>query len=319
MIVKCEKCQSEFNFNENLLKKDGSMVRCSVCKNTFKVFPQSKEPSIEPGDDEFSNSAMEETVALDLPPELEDLEMDTVKEGKEYSFDKAFEEAMEEVSKDEDIVSSDDELEERLSESGDEEDEEDMEPEDKPEKKGKSKILLIVLSCIFFLVVVFLVIFFLFPSVIPDSIYSRHQETKQETKSTASEPGSVQLNFMGVKPAFSKSEKAGDLFLIKGVVINNDSKSRSHILLKGGILDKEGKLVREEIGYAGNNFSDDQLKQLSREEIKAAMQNRSGMNNSNVEVKPGATLNFMIIFMDLPEKGRMADLTVEAVSSTAGK
>jgi predicted Zn finger-like uncharacterized protein len=320
MIVKCEKCQSEFSLDESLLKKDGSKVRCSICKHIFRVFPLAKESFIESEEDEFSNTAMEETVALDLPPELEDLEMDAVKEEKEYSFDKAFEEAMEEVSKDEELIPSDDEIEEK-TESVDEEEEEEDSEVDTGKKRGKSKTLLIVLSCILFLILALLAIFFLFPSVIPDSIYTtKHQETKQETKPVASSDASTaQLNFMGVKPAFSKSEKAGDLFLIKGTVINNDSKSRSYILLKGGILDKEGKLVREETGYAGNNFSDDQLKQLSREEIKAAMQNRSGIDNSNVEVKPGATLNFMIIFMDLPEKGRMADLTVEAVSSTAGK
>lgn len=315
MIVKCEKCQSEFNLNESLLKKDGSMVRCSVCKNIFRVFPQVQEASKESEEDDFSITAMEETVALDLPPELENLEPDAIEEDKEYSFDKAFEDAMEEVIEEEEITASDDELIEEQKEDESESMEEDEEEEPVTKKKGRSKTLLIVLSSIFFLIIAFLVIFFFFPGIIPDSIYSR----PTETKSSVPDAGTAQLNFKGVAGAFLKSEKAGDLYIIKGTVINNDSKSRSYILLKGGILDKEGKPIKEATAFAGNNFTEDQLKEISKEEINAAMQNRSGMDNSDIDVKPGASIPFTIIFTDLPERSNMVDLTVEAVSSTVGK
>jgi hypothetical protein len=175
--------------------------------------------------------------------------------------------------------------------------------------------LLIVLSSILFLIVAFLIIFFFFPGVIPDSIYSRPTETKLSVP----DAGTAQLNFKGVVGSFLKSDKAGDLFIIKGTVINNDSKSRSYILLKGGVLDKEGKPIKEATAFAGNNFTEDQVKEISKEEISAAMQNRSGMDNSGIDVKPGASIPFTIIFTDLPEKGKMVDLTVEAVSSTVGK
>jgi predicted Zn finger-like uncharacterized protein len=316
MIVKCEKCQSEFNLDESLLKKDGSKVKCSVCKNTFKVFPQIKESFKEPEEDEFSNTAMEETVALDLPPELEEMEQDSFEEEKESSFDKAFEEAMEEVSKDEDIVPSDDETEEEASESVDEEEEE--ESRDTTEKKGKSKTLLIILSCVLFLVIAFVVIFFLFPSVIPDSIYSKHPEPVK-TVAADTDISLIYIKSGSVVYSFAKSEKAGELFVIRGTVVNNDSKNRSYILLKGGILDKQDKPLREVTAYAGNNFTDDQLKQLSKEDIKAAMQNRSGMDNSNVEIKPGASLPFTVIITDLPERSKMGNLSVEPVSWSTGK
>jgi predicted Zn finger-like uncharacterized protein len=302
MVVKCEKCQSEFNLNESLIKKDGSMVRCSVCKNIFRVFSQEQEFSIESEEDDFSITAMEETVALDLPPELENLESDIIEKDKEYTFDKAFEDAMEEVI-------------EEQKEGESESMEEDEKEEPKIKKEGKSKTLLIVLSSILFLIIAFLVIFFFFPGIIPDSIYSKQTETKSSVPDT----GTAQLNFKGVTGSFLNSDKAGDLFIIKGTVINNDSKNRSYILLKGGILDKEGKPLKEATAFAGNNFTEDKLKEISKDEINAAMQNRSGMDNSGIEVKPGASIPFVIIFTDLPEKSKMADLTVEAVSSTVGK
>jgi predicted Zn finger-like uncharacterized protein len=315
MIVKCEKCRSKFNLDESLVKRDGSMARCSVCKNIFKILPPERVSSMEPQEDDFSITAMEETVALDLPPELENLESDYIEKDKEYSFDKAFEDAMEEVAEEEESFASDDELIEEKRDDKSESMEEDEEERPAVNKKGKSKTLLIILSGILFVIIAFLVIFFFFPGIIPDSIYSR----PAETKSSVSDTGIAQLNFKGVAGSFLKSEKAGDIFIIKGTVINNDSKSRSYILLKGGILDMEGKPLKEATAFAGNNFTEDQLKEISKEEINAAMQNRSGMDNSNIDVKPGASIPFVIIFIDLPEKSKMVDFTVEAVSSTVGK
>lgn len=39
MIVKCEKCQASFNLDSSLIKENGSAVRCSNCKNIFKLYP----------------------------------------------------------------------------------------------------------------------------------------------------------------------------------------------------------------------------------------------------------------------------------------
>jgi pilus assembly protein FimV len=321
MIIKCEKCESEFNLDDGLLNKNGSTVRCSVCKNLFKVFPPEQDIFAETEDDEFSITAMEETVALDLPPDLDGIEPDAAEQNKEYSFDKAFEDAMEEVIEDDEIITSEDERhEERKEETSELQFEEDDEPGiirngTKTEGKGKSKRLLISLSVLLFLIVTFLIIFFFFPGILPDSLYSSSTSSKE----SVSDAGINQLNFKGVASSFSESGKAGQLFIIKGTVINNDQKSRSFILLKGDILDSNGKPLKEETAYAGNTLTEDQLKQISKEDIKAAMNNRSGVENSNVDVKPGASLPFMIIFSDLPDKTKMVDLTVEAVSSATGK
>ncbi|MBF0211716.1 MAG: zinc-ribbon domain-containing protein, partial [Desulfamplus sp.] len=39
MIITCEKCSTKFNLDESLLKKEGSKVRCSMCKHIFKTYP----------------------------------------------------------------------------------------------------------------------------------------------------------------------------------------------------------------------------------------------------------------------------------------
>ncbi len=83
MIIECEQCRSKFNFDESLLKRDGSRVRCSVCKTIFTAYPP--EPQSVPG-----RMELEETVALDSPPILAERESAAPEEAQEADFDKAF-------------------------------------------------------------------------------------------------------------------------------------------------------------------------------------------------------------------------------------
>ena len=39
MIIECENCLIKFNLNENLLRPNGSKVRCTKCGNIFLAFP----------------------------------------------------------------------------------------------------------------------------------------------------------------------------------------------------------------------------------------------------------------------------------------
>lgn len=41
MVVQCESCQTEFNLDDSLLRKDGTKVRCSRCRHVFKAYPPS--------------------------------------------------------------------------------------------------------------------------------------------------------------------------------------------------------------------------------------------------------------------------------------
>ena len=47
MIVTCQKCSSRFALDETVLKKEGSKVQCSKCKDIFTVFPPSEKASAE--------------------------------------------------------------------------------------------------------------------------------------------------------------------------------------------------------------------------------------------------------------------------------
>ena len=69
--------------------------------------------------------------------------------------------------------------------------------------------------------------------------------------------------------------------------------------------------------YAGNIYSDRQLKGMTMEEIDKGLKNQEGINNANINVKPGGQVPFMIIFDNLPDN--LGDFEVEPVSSSSGE
>lgn len=130
------------------------------------------------------------------------------------------------------------------------------------------------------------------------------------------DPGVRLLEFSGVTGSFVDTEKSGRLFVIRGVVGSKYPKPRSHILIKGNILDNKGQVVKSKQSYAGNTFIEEEIKTLPLEEIKKAMNNRDGMARKNFNLPSGATIPFMIVFDNLPDN--LSEFTVEAVSSSPG-
>jgi len=109
------------------------------------------------------------------------------------------------------------------------------------------------------------------------------------------------------------------LFIITGKVKNEFSEPRSFIKVKGNIFALSGKknqfkLARSEVVHCGNVLSDIALSKLAMESIQQNLANPSGKNRSNVNVKPGKLVKFMLVFSDLPEN--MEEYTIEIAGSS---
>ncbi|MFC1494709.1 DUF3426 domain-containing protein [Thermodesulfobacteriota bacterium] len=276
MIVECEKCSSTFNLDDTLIQETGSKVRCSVCKHTFMVLPPNKDDEIDLG--------MEETAPLDSPPVLDE-EEDSKPEADDI-FDKAFEEALGEDIEEEAV--------EEVEEPGPQ-----IESKSPAEKRGEKgpRSLLIILIIILVLISGAIFVYFFAPSILPDSLSGVHLADKTEITDT----GSKRLEIADYKGNYLLTGKSGQLYIITGNIINKYSTSRSHILLKGIIEDENKKPIKSKLAYAGNTFSEHELKGMTREEIEKSMANKAGKNNSNLNVEPNTSVPFMIIFFNLPD------------------
>lgn len=337
MIIECEECNSKFNLDKNLIKKEGSKVRCSVCKNVFTAYPPEPDIMEEPSLDEIMDEDLKETMALDSPPVFKETVPESDEEEMDLDFDQAFEDAVEEdvqaISPDE-IPDSEEEEDIDFAETldrkpeveeGVEREEADEEVPEKPKgvvetivappvekKPRRSRVGLIVLVIIILLLGGGLAVFYLAPDLLPDSL----PFLKPAKQAEISETDIRRLSLKSVGGHFIESSKAGQLFVIKGTVTNHNPKSRSFILIKGSLLDDKGKVVGSKMAYAGNTFTEKQIKEMPLKEINKGLKNRFGKKRINVNVKPQSTVPFMILFENLPKN--MSEFTVEAVSSSPG-
>jgi len=322
MILECENCESKFRVDESLLKAGGSKVRCSVCKHVFIAYPPEALQAEDLAADQILDEGLDETLSLESGVALGEEEAPTVKEAEESEFDLAFEEAMEEAEVHE-AVSPDEipDIEEEEIGVGETADMGREEPEAGPmasgtavprAKRGRSRVLPVILLIILLIVGGGAAVFFLAPDLIPDSVPFLKSPERPET----TDPGVARLSFKAVTGSFIESDNAGQLFVIKGMVTNNYPKPRNFILVKGTILDDKGKAVKIKMSYAGNTFTEKEIKEKPLEELQKGLKNRFGKGKMNFNIQSGATIPFMIILDQLPEN--VTEFTVEAVSSSPG-
>jgi predicted Zn finger-like uncharacterized protein len=344
MIIECKKCKSLFRLDEGLLREEGSKLRCSVCKHVFIAYPPGWEPT---GEEKPrpKDQSLGETVTLESPPVLEDEESEPLLEDvPESDFEVAFEEEAE--TKSIEAISPD-----QIPEEEEEEDfhlemdyheekkakpkEEVVKPavtkrspaERKPapparpaqevrpraKKSRRSKLPLVILVIVLLLIGGAGAVILFAPDLVPEQLAFLKGTQRPESK----DPGVLRLRFTAVTGSFVQNSKAGQLFVIRGTISNNYSDSRSNVLVKGSILDDKGKVVKTKVAYAGNVFTENELKDLPMDQINQGLRNRAGKGNSNVNIKPQASVPFMIVFEELPEN--LSEFTVEPVSSSPGR
>lgn len=312
MIIECEGCRSKFNLDESLLKREGSKVRCSVCKHIFTAYPP--EPEIHGS----GRIEMEETVALDSPPILAERDDSSPARPRDQNFDRAFQDALEEPPDDSVISGKEEEFQGRDDLEGpsgmDDQYPDTAEPEEEGPSTRREKSTIRALPIILVIVLILLAgsaaIYFLAPQLLPDSLSFLKPHQKEEVVDV----GTARLSFGNVKGGFIQSEQGGQLFVIQGIVINNYPRDRSYILVKGSLLDDKGQVVKTKLAYAGNVFNEEQLKTMPLEEINKGLKNRPGAQNANAAVKPEGQIPFSIVIENLPEN--LSEFTVEAVSSS---
>jgi len=341
MIIECKKCKSLFRLDEGLLREEGSKVRCSVCKHVFIGYPPGEEPE-EDKKPKITDQSLGETVTLESPPVLEESEP-LLEDVSDEDFEDVFEEEAE--TKRIQAISPDqipeEEEEEEFHLEMDYQEQEKPKPEkeaarpavpreksldrkpappakpakevrSKTKKAGRSKLPIVILVILLLLIGGAGAIILFAPELVPEQWSFLKGTQRPETK----DPGVLRLRFTAVTGSFVQNSKAGQLFVIRGTISNNYPDSRSYVLVKGSILDDKGKVVKTKVAYAGNVFTDSELKDLPVDQINQGLRNRAGKGNSNVNIKPQASVPFMIVFEELPEN--LSEFTVEPVSSSPG-
>ena len=139
---------------------------------------------------------------------------------------------------------------------------------------------------------------------------------KKETKEYVDPVGNLKIDTLDISSKFIKNAKKGKLFVITGRIKNEYSDVRSYVKITGKLYTKGKVISQTETVFCGNVLSEIELSNLDLAAIKKRLSNRLGDNKSNMQIKPGEELPFMIVFSNLPDN--LEEFAVEVTGSTQG-
>jgi hypothetical protein len=100
---------------------------------------------------------------------------------------------------------------------------------------------------------------------------------------------------------WEKNAQVPRIFVINGTVKNTTKKPKSFVKVRGLLLDKGGKAVKDVWAFCGNPILAEDLRTKAPGEIEKVMRNRDGANGANKQLAPEATIAFSLVFFDVPE------------------
>ena len=126
--------------------------------------------------------------------------------------------------------------------------------------------------------------------------------------------GNLHINILDVSDKFINNSKSEKLFIVSGTVKNEYSQARSFIRIGGKLYDKEKNILKHASVYCGNLLSENDLLTMDISLINQKLANRMGDNSSNVNLKPGKTLKFMMVFPY--SSGNIEEYSIKVMSSS---
>jgi predicted Zn finger-like uncharacterized protein len=322
MIIQCKQCRTKFRFDDSNMQGGGIWLRCSRCGHVyFQENPNAKKPAPAPLPDmERDSTAVEEKY---LPREEESTPLPETPSitRKDDRGKKAPDQAVETKSRggaDIDLTAEKN-LEETTAPEGFEEIEKDTGDEQgkgfvKPKieeitlPKSSGGTWKIVLWSILVIVVIPLFIyFFALPQYGEQLVNTGEHLFKKfnELRGAADTPTSgVFINQMvklrDVRYRRINNYILGQIGVLEGTAENSAEYSLARIKVKGEIVDAYSVVLGERVSYAGNILTDEELTNLSEEEILMKLLQPEGLNHSNDKIMPNGQIPFMIVFPSEP-------------------
>lgn len=121
------------------------------------------------------------------------------------------------------------------------------------------------------------------------------------------------LHLVETRGYFIDNAKAGKLFVIEGRVRNDFSTPRRWILMRAKLYTSDGQEARQQLFYAGNLLSREQVQSLAQADQLGLIQQTP--QGAEAAIRSGQEVPFIVPFGDLPELNKLSDYSVEIVAS----
>ncbi|MGE5662758.1 MAG: DUF3426 domain-containing protein [Deltaproteobacteria bacterium] len=100
---------------------------------------------------------------------------------------------------------------------------------------------------------------------------------------------------------YENNGAAGRMFVIRGQVTNDGRLRRTGVRIHAALLDARSAKIAEKTVYAGNVLAGDAIRKAARAKIEEAMSNPIGGGLANMDIAPGKSIPFMVVFFDAPD------------------
>ena len=294
MIIQCRQCRTKFKFDDALMQGNGVWLRCSRCGHVYfqenpLMKPETDLPS-EPSKPLEEPIHAEKARSCRRNPHPSAIGMQKVfilliKSWRQKKY------LNEEINLD---------IEETPEESISRENEEVVQKE-LASPKSSGKIWKIAVWSVFVILIIPAVIYFLvFPEfgeqIINNVLVSVGISEPVKPEIVISQAVKLQ----DVRHRMINNYILGQIGIVEGNAINRADYPISRIQIKGEILDAYSVVLGEHTSYAGNILTDEELTNLSEEEILMKLSHPEGLNNSNDKIMPNGQIPFMMVFSHEP-------------------
>lgn len=294
MVIQCRQCRTKFRFDDALMQGSGVWLKCSRCGHVyFQENPLLKKDTDLSSEPFSSIKESESPIAAKTESKTEtphifyrDAEglhsLDRTIETKKY-FDEEINPETD-GKREEDIRREQEEVDQRKIASS--------------QNSGKS--WKVAFGSVFVILIISIATFFVFPQsgeqIIKNVLV--YIGISEPARPEIAVPQMVRLQ--DVRHKVVNNYILGPIGVVEGTAINRAEYPISRILIKGEILDAYSVVLGEQTSYAGNLLTDDELTNLTEEEIFMRLSRPEGLNNSNDKIMPNGQISFMIVFSHEP-------------------
>ena len=309
MIIQCKQCRTKFRFDDSNMQGSGIWLRCSRCGHVyFQENPLAKKPSLTSlSEQEPEPIIPEKNVTPEEEISKHPEETPSVFHRDEHgikSLDKIMA-ARKRINEDIDLSIEKTQEEEVIEKP---EEVEKIKIEKKPLRKSSGSTWKIALWSVFVIVIIPLFIYFYALPQFGEQLvnsgeylvkkFNEYRGVSQPATSGAFINQMVKLQ--DVRYRRINNYILGQIGVLEGTALNRADYPLSRIQIKGEIVDAYSVVLGERASYAGNILTDEELTNLSEEEILMKLLRPEGLNNSNDKILPNGQIPFMIVFPNEP-------------------
>ena len=174
-----------------------------------------------------------------------------------------------------------------------------------PVRKEKSKAPAVILMLLLLIGICGGVAYYLYPDLVarylPFLAGGEETDAGDQGNATIDKEAVRNIGLENVRQYYMENDKLGPVCIIDGAVVNNFSTPKELIEIRASLLGPAGEVLVEKTQKCGVTLTQFELSVFTEEQIEEALNAKVSILMANTNVRPGDSVDFMVVFADPPE------------------